>query len=376
MAERWEEEVDELLRGLRDDVPEMDAHAFAAGRARLLAHVGAPQVAESSPEDDPVVRVLPADSRRRSPPLRRAAPWLAVAAAVVVVAAGAVVLLPGGGTPGGAPAVPPTTSAGGSQTRPAPSVTGRPGAPLPTMPAEPLNTAGELAGKAADFPVRPGEVHYVGMSRSQAANANSPGGTALDELWIPYDRDGEWMQRRAADGEVQGGDNSESRAKGGVFEGGDYPSAVRPDDAATMPRDTAALYEDLRTYVHKRLPPGAGSSMTETQEAVLRVFEMLADTTGTLPADLRAALLRTLGYLPDVTVTSDASASDGRPAVVLSHVLEDSTYRNEILLDPETARMVEWRNISLKASSGFPPGKQFSSELVTEAVVSELGRLP
>jgi hypothetical protein len=386
--EAWEEEVDELLRGMRDDVPEMDARAFAAGRARLLAVVGAPGATGSAPEDDAVVRVLPADPRRRSPPLRRAAPWLGVAAAVVVVAAGAVALLPGATTPGGGapagsstatnPTTNPATNAPANPSgRPDLPGEGRPGGALAAMPAEPLNTAGDLADKAADFPLEPGQVHYVRSSRSQAKNDSGPGGTEVEELWIPFDLDAEWMQRLDADGEIQGrGEQGldENRAKGGRFDGFEAPLPISPGDAAAMPRDTAELYEQLRTQANADLGQGAGSTLTSAEDALGEVFNLLADSTNTVPADLRAALLRTLGYLPDVTVRPDVTSSDGRPAVAMSYALDDSTYRNEVLLDPATARPIEWRNISIKKSSGFPPGKQFTTDLRTEAAVAKLGQ--
>jgi len=106
------------------------------------------------------------------------------------------------------------------------------------------------------------------------------------------------------------------------------------------------------------------------------VISLLSDSTGAVPSDVRAALLRTLGYLPGVIVDPDAKTSDGRPAVSLSHKVDDGTYRNELLLDPATARVVDWRNVAIKAFNGWKPNQVFTSALQTEAVVSTLGRRP
>lgn len=373
-----DEEIDQALGALRADVPGMDARTFAAGRARLVAAIGMPPVA--APADRPeeaVVVALPADRRRRSPPPRRAMPWLGVAAAVAVVATGAFALLPGDSAVTAPPGA--TTSTNEPPAPNHPPEPGRPGEPLPAMPAEPINTAGDLAAKATDVQLRPGQVRYVRSARTQDRDANGPGGSDTIELWIPYDHEGEWLRRRTASGRIQGRseeDFVEKRAPGGRFDGQESQSPWAPGNMATLPRDPAALYERLRTEVNAELPPGTGTSKTAAQEATGTVFSMLGDVTGGVPADLRAALLRTLGYLPGVTVTPNAEASDGRAAVALGYEVDDGMYRNEILLDPATARLVEWRNVALREFNGFQPNQAFTSELRTEAVVTELGQQP
>ncbi len=366
-----DDEIDQLLGALRSDVPDMDPRAFTAGRARLLVAIGARPAAEATPEPDGAVTLaLPPDRRRRSPPLRKAAPWLAVAAAVAVVAVGAVAFLPDGAPSGGSAA---TTS-----PRPSPSAAATeppgPGDPLPPMPAEPLNTAGDLAEHVRDIELRPGQVHYLRMARTQAAGDAGPGGTEVEELWIPHDLlKGDWFVQRSADGEIQGRsekDLVEDRAKGGRFESG-WPFQEDPANGPSLPRDPKGWYERLQAEAAE--PAG---TQTAAQQAIETVISLLSDSTGAVPADVRAALLRTLGYLPGVTVDPDAKASDGRPAVSLGHELDDGTYRNELLLDPATARVVDWRNVAIKAYGGWKPGQVFTSAPQTEAVVSELGQRP
>lgn len=375
-----DDDVDRLLSEFRDDVPELDQRVFAAGRARLLAHVGAPRPTAVEPiDDDPVVRPLPPNRRRGSP---RGLVIASVAAGVALIAVGALVILPDESNPGPA-AGPPTTapSTAPSTTAPpesAPSANpspGRPGDPMPAMPDEPLNSAGDLADEAENLTVPPGQVHYVRLARSQLASTDNQGGTDVIETWIPADRGGEWMLRRTASGSLQGrpeNDFEEKRAPGGRFEDGDAPWWVTPDTVADWPRDPEALYEKLRTKANAPLPEGVGTTQTSTEDAIGEVFSMLADGAGGLPADLRAALLETVGYLPNVTVTPDGTTTDGRPAVVLAYPIEEQ-YRNEILLDPDTARPVEWRNVALKAFLGYEPGQTFTSEAYTESIVSKLG---
>jgi hypothetical protein len=367
-----DDEIDQLLGALRSDVPDMDPRAFAAGRARLLVAIGARPVAEAAPEPDGAVTLaLPPDRRRRSPPLRRAAPWLAGAAAVAVVAAGAVAFLPDEAPPGGSEA---TTS---PQPSPSASVTEPPGPgdPLPPMPAEPLNTAGDLAEHVQTIEPRPGQVHYVRMARTQAGGDGGPGGTEVEELWIPHDLvEGEWLVRRSADGEIQGRSDKdfvEDRAKGGRFESG-WVFQEDPANGPSLPRDPEGWYERLQAEAAEY----TGDGQTAAQQAIDTVISLLSDSTGAVPSDVRAALLRTLGYLPGVVVDPDAKASDGRPAVSLGYELDNGTYRNELLLDPATARVVDWRNVAIKAFNGWEPDQVFTSAPQTEAIVSELGQRP
>jgi hypothetical protein len=380
MTDRWDEELDRALDALRADVPEMDQHAFAAGRARLRAAIGSSPDDRHVPEPDEVAPlVLSPDRSRRSPPLRKAAPWLAVAAAVAAVAVGAVAFLPGDPAPraGGsvataAPKPTPTAPAGES-------VAGRPGDPLPAMPDRPLNTAGELAGAAHDVPLKPGQVRYVRTTSTQAASSEEPGGSQTIELWIPHDRESEWLCRRTASGDIQGRSEKgfeESRANGGRFE---HDGALWPQDPAViarLPKDPEALYAWVRNQVNADLPSGTTSTMTAAQQAVHEVTSLLNDMTGTVPADLRAALLGVLGYLPGITVTPGAKAPDGRTAVALGSVSDDGSYRNELLLAADTAQVVEMRNVVLKPFQGYERNQVFTSGLRTEAVVSELGERP
>jgi len=371
MTDRWDDEIDQALGELRADVPAMDQRAFAAGRARLVVAIGAPSMAAPVREPDETATItLPPDLRRRSPPLRRATPWLAVAAAVAVVAVGAVAFLPGDTAPPGGPV---GTAAPSASSSAEPSVDGRPGEALPPMPDQPLNTAGELADDVRDVELRPGQVRYVRSARTQAVGDAGPGGTATEDLWIPYDRESDWLVRNAASGEIQARNEEdfvEQRAKGGQFERGALWSQD-PQTVAGLPRDPAGLYEWLRSET-----TGTSETVTAAQEAIGTVISMLADVTGTVPVDLQAALLRTLGYLPGLTVTPDARATDGRPAVAVGHAVDDGLYRNEILFDPATAHVIEWRNVANKPFEGFERDQAFTTDLRTEAVVSRLGQRP
>lgn len=380
-----EPEIAEALRGLRGDVPEMEERAFLAGRARLLAVTGATCVPDAEPRAwEPVVVPMARSDRRRSPPWRKAAPWVAVAASVAVLV-GVVAVLPGDAGQSPAPAAGPP-----SRPRPTPSETAPPthqpsrlpggeladrGDPLPPMPPRPLNPAGELADSVSDPTLRPGEYLYVRSNRWQAADKYGPSGTAVEELWVPYDPESMWLQRRSASGSIQGGANDERTARAGEFDPMESPWAPTLDNIASMPRDPAKLYQRLREYVNAELPPGTVTSVTHTAQAVYTLIDLLY-WSERVPADLRAALFRTLSYLPDVVITEDVRLRDGRTATALGYLMDDGRYRHEVLIDPATGRAIGNRNVAVKRFESYRPGQVFTRDLRAEAVVGKLGVRP
>jgi hypothetical protein len=381
--------VDAALRALRADVAPMAPHAFVAGRARLTAVIGTAAPAEpvTAPAEPVVVAALPAASRR-SPPLRRAAPWLTAAAAVAAVAT-TVALLPGSSNsaPGGAN---PVQAAGSGAPRnaqptspPSPTAIPVPTGPLPAMPARPLNSAGDLAAVAADITLKPGEVLYVKSTQTDLPSAGSTGGSLTLQLWVPADRTHSyWLAKRSSTGDIKGapaGGYSEQQAIGGKFEGNTYtgppesPWSATPDNLAAMPRDPAALYAKLRADMNgpQVLP------QDPTTNAVNTVFMLLSDEYAAVPAGLRAALLRTLGYLPGVTVTQGVHTTDGRPAVALSWQQAIALpWRFDLLLDPANARAIEYRVVATAGNRTFRAGQTMSSTIGTQSVVHALGQLP
>ncbi len=384
-----DEAVDAALRTLRADVAPMTPHAFVAGRARLTAAIGTAIPAEPvTAPAEPVVLALPA-AARRSPPPRRAAPWLTAAAAVTAVAATTVALLPGSSSPVPGAANPIQAAGSGAprqtqpKTPPSPTADPLPNGPLPAMPAQPLNPAGDLAAVSSDLTLKPGEVLYLASTRTDAPVAGSPGGSLTIQLWVPADRTHSyWLVKRSSTGEIKGapaGGSAEEKAPGGKFHGNTYtgpdesPWAPTPDNVAALSQDPAALYAKLRADVNG---PQAKPGGDPTELAVSTLFTLIGDQYATVPADLRAALLRTLGYLPGVTVTPNTHATDGRPAVTLSWHFGTQLMRTELLLDPATARPLELRTVATMTAKGFQAGQTSNSQVRTEAIVHALGQLP
>jgi len=393
MAEPWEDEVDAALRTLRTDVPAMTPDAFAAGRARLHTMIGAAPVAGiGAVAPEPVVVALPPSTRRRSPPT----PWLVAAAAAAVVAVGTVgvvALRPNDSTPTtvGQPSTP---------TTPAPEAeTYLPDGPLPAMPAKPLNRAGNLAAKASDVTLKPGEVLYVKSVTTYPRSDLGAGGAMTYEFWIPQNRNASWLLERSSTGEVKGapvGGHDEQNVEGGRFDHNTYevpndsPWAPTPNDAANLPRDPELLYERLVAEANTEVtaPPPADSRrkppapdpkrvpLPPAARAADIIFTLLADPSTTVPADLRAALLRLVGYLPGITVNENLRFADGRPAVALGWQLRGGQIRTELVLDPDTARPIMYRDIAMAPVHGIRPGQPVWTSTRTEAIVHALGQRP
>lgn len=370
------DEIDEILATLGADVPAMDDHAFAAGRALLTAAItrARPEPAATVHPEPRVLELAPA-TRRRSPPLRRFAPLIGVAAAVTAVATGIAALLPNAGpasttTPAAAPRPPAST--------PEPIPTG----PLPAMPAAPLNSAGELAALVHDPVLARGEVRYWSQTYTVAASASTQARSQKIEVWQPFDRSYPWLTR-VGDGQLEDLTPGAYRVQHGACQR-DATGYLCPDlgpwaptenNVAALPRDPAKLYAALRAGVNAGPPAGASIAVTPAQAAVNNLLGLINDAI-VVPADLRAALLRTLGYLPGVTIDRDAHATDGRAVITIGWLLDGGNYRNELLLDPGTGRAVEWRNVAVRAFDGHQAGTTFVSYRQDEAVVHALGEEP
>jgi hypothetical protein len=202
----------------------------------------------------------------------------------------------------------------------------------------------------------------------------------VTETWIPAQRTDEWVQRNVVTGKKKWLQGSEAdlgklppannrptivRAKCGDFtrdEGkpatcatnGDWGSPT-PDWIAGLPRDPKALYERLRK----------DSPRNSRGETELLVYANDALATNLLPADLRAALYRALGYLDDLEVTDRAANLDGRKGI--SYGSDDGTTREEIIIDPATGEFIGDRQV---ATSGKNRGTVYSFTSVTNAISS------
>lgn len=132
---------------------------------------------------------------------------------------------------------------------------------------------------------------------------------------------------------------------------------------AGLPRDPHDLFERVRD--------GAAPVDTNTVEDVMmgRVTDLLR--TGTVPADLRAALFRAAALIPDVDVTSDAVTMDGHTGVAVARAVARTNVRQELVFDPHTGLVVGQRTVLLEADgtlpAGFVTGSSYQSQQVVDS---------
>ncbi|MCE7009181.1 hypothetical protein LWC34_41165 [Kibdelosporangium philippinense] len=402
-------ELDEALAEFRDDVPDMTEDAFLIGRLRLQA--AAEPAPEPLPEPNPlvVVRVETfGTSRRRSPP-RRLTPWLTVAAAAAVLAVGTTLVVNTGdkrpatpvdepslattlssSPPVVQPVLPPTTSFPSPPRRPAAAKGGpksHTGAPLPA-PTVVYNAAGNLAVNATDVPLTPGQYLYMERrewmrpivssendNREELEKALGNGGFWHE--WVPADRSGTWQltrdmligygnqplpEEQRPRSQISGLSRSE-----GTFQApkGDYGLHLGASDwrsptsdfIAGLPRDPKALYQ--------KLVKDSTGNYDPTAEALSMAGELLSRP---IPADIRAALFKALGYHPWLKIDWAAKTRDGRAAVALQIDNRFIDHLIEVLIDPATGQAISTRETQL-----YHPRKVDDETTTKWSVVNSLG---
>lgn len=341
--------VDDLLAGLRSDVPEMSERSFASTRTHLLMVIEpATPVAVGDP-DEPVA------PQRRSRPWRSPPRRLAVsAAAVVALAAGAVVW----------------TSVDDNLT--------------PNAAATRLHSAADRVA-ATDEPLGPDQFHYV-VSRSWSLDTIVLRSTALhrlmasvNETWIPADPSLECTQRSTGGEEYQwlvgsdeqarelGIDPTEPRTHEDKLPCGDFDDGAwqqpSTDFLASLPRDPEDLYDRLVDDTE-----GHGS------DPDLEVLVYAADAlrTSRVPSELRAALYRALALVPDLEITEEFANLDGHRGT--AYGITRSGTRHDVIIDPATGQFIGERQIDLEGVTGVPAGTVISySSVELPVVVDEVG---
>lgn len=341
--------IDDLLAGLREDVPEMTERSFASTRTHLVMVIDPPTPADTQDSGEPV-----APQRRsqkwRSPPRRLAVS----AAAVVALAAGAVVW----------------TAVDGDLT--------------PNAAAERLNSAADRV-TTTDAPVGPEQYRYV-VSRYWSLDTIVLRSTALhrlmaakNEVWIPADPSQDCTQHSTRGEEYQWLVGSDEQAEElgidpttptsdqdqlpcGDFADGSWQQPST-DFLASLPRDPQALYDRLVTDTE-----GHGS------DPDLEVLVYAADAlrTSQVPPDLRAALYRALALVPDLEITEEFANLDGHRGT--AYGITRSGQRHDVIIDPATGQYIGERQVDLDGVTGVPEGTVISYTSVDlPVVVDEVG---
>ena len=124
--------------------------------------------------------------------------------------------------------------------------------------------------------------------------------------------------------------------------------------------------ETLRKYFYAEYQGGSSS----IDEGVwVRITDLLV--MGETPADLRAALYRTLALVPGVTIVENDATLDGRTGVALGYTepARGSIWRDEIIIDPSTGVVIGTREVTLNEYDDIPAGTTLSWSTVHTSVV-------
>ena len=364
-----EDELDAALRGLHTDQPDPTT-ALAIARVKVMAAVsGEPMTGSLAATATPGSDTHGEAATSVAPKRRR---WIPIAVgagiAAVVVAVG--LLVPSYVTEHNKPA----NSAAAISA---------------------LNQAAVAALGATDEPVAAGQYRYIGTHSWSTvfSGYDTFQDEDLTEVWVPAIPDNptqDWMLDRRPTGNrvwIQGSEE-EARNDGtymdpvtagvtlrttapcGNFYGpGPCPRAgswqdPTPSFLAGLPRDPTQLYARLQADA-----PDNGRGNAE-----LLVYAADALRSGLVPADLRAALYRTLTRLDGVELTDRAANLDGRVGTAIG--IDDGQFRQDIIIDPTTGAFIGEREILTGEYEGAPEGTTFSHTAVTTGVVDTIGAIP
>jgi hypothetical protein len=350
--------IDALLADLHTDVPDMSDEAFEAGRSRLRSIVAQEPVL--APEPD--VAVVPLRKRRllRSPP-RRMVTVAAAAAAAVALAAGMLAVQ-----------------------------TARRDAAAPTgNAAEQLNVVADRINPV-DEPIEPDQYRYIVTHRwtkhvASTEREPGPNGEApnediqylvetVEEQWVPADPARECTTRVTTTGKLKWMVGSAEKALNAGLElpqpeSHDDPRPCHDDSLgwmapstellASLPRDPAQLNDRLRNDDQR-------TRITIDPDLTLVSNAAFLLETGMVPADLRAALYRTIALTPGLEIIEQIDNLDGNKGTVFS--ITRKTSRQEVIIDTATGQFIGSRWIG-KANPGVS-GRIESHRPQKDSVVS------
>ncbi|MET9224483.1 CU044_5270 family protein [Lentzea sp. NPDC003310] len=263
-------------------------------------------------------------------------------------------------------------------------------------------TTGQTAPAAGQYQYVATHSWDLGSAKTRTDKPLSVLFHTLDEVWIPADRSGEWLNRRAAlDRQWLVGSDELVRTDGdgGLFAGdqplkerrgpcGDYPDVneelggdpdwgkpcadrqgswgkPNPRFLASLPTAPQALYDRLWA-----------DSRGEAGQALSNAAAVLASPDSS--RELRSALYEALRNLPDLRVTETTANLNGKVGTALG--LPGGTLRDDIIVDPESGRFLGVRSVLLQPGTdfweGLNPGTQVSFSAVDVGVVDRAGEKP
>lgn len=255
-----------------------------------------------------------------------------------------------------------------------------------------LNSAADRIN-AVDEPLGPGEYRYIATHAwwMSTFEEYSYLGENLLETWVPADETQVWMWRRDVTDARKwvAGTEAEARADNLPIDEASWPEgewqapcgdwyaadenrqpcstkgswqSPNAEFLAALPRDPAALYDQLRAEVGDR---GEAHMVTYAAD-LLR--------SGLVPADLRAALYRTLAKVPGLEITERFANLDGAKGT--AYGISENGIRHDLIVDPATGQFIGEREITEKGFGRIPPGTVIGYTSVTTAVVAGMGVAP
>jgi RNA polymerase sigma-70 factor (ECF subfamily) len=202
---------------------------------------------------------------------------------------------------------------------------------------------------------------------------------ADDQLYVPADRDDEWIWvrepsrpyeafsdegRRLAEESYAGTiaefgvEPERLRAEGGNFYSS--PSEVAELRLDELPRDPYRLLNHIY-----RETVGAGPS--PDGEALVYIADRLRS--GVVPADLRAAFFQAAAMIPGVEIIEDRATLNGRTGIAIGRTEPSNQTRQELIIDPDTGLFLGERQIQLAEDWGYPAGTATAWTAVVTSVV-------
>ncbi|AGZ45124.1 CU044_5270 family protein [Actinoplanes friuliensis] len=211
------------------------------------------------------------------------------------------------------------------------------------------------------------------------------------EVWVPADHHDEWAMRESDTGErtwlvgteaqarkIGAGSPqrppTDLRGKCGIW----YPQQGKnpctqsgnwqePTDTfiEKLPRDPGKLLDRLR-----RDTQGKGND--PDQEVLVYVADALRSAR--LPADVRAALYRSLALLPDLVITERTATLDGRKGTAFGITAAGQT--REIIIDPRTGDFVGERTRLAQKMDRIAAGTVIESSSITYGISRKAGAPP
>jgi hypothetical protein len=338
-----------LLRAVRSDVAAPTDAVLTRGRAALFEKIGA----ESE--------TRPARSRRRTLRHMRWAGFSTLGAGALVATLVLTNVLGFGGWGGGVDAAA----------------------------AAALNNAALAAIETSDPVVGAGQYLLIdttavyGATVSGALKENKPPVSYLtindEQLYVPADRNGEWVWKRnprvpyqtfgaeskrlAWDGYdermagPEGNDELLSAREGDFYS---YPSPVSPKILAKFPTDPP----ELLSYIYHATE---GGGQSRDGQALAFIAEVLR--TGVPQAKLRAALYQAAALIPGIEIVEKQATFDGRIGIAIGRVENADHSRQDLIIDPATGLLIGERRVQLEAAWGYPAGTVTSWTAITTAVV-------